>query len=226
MEFAPSGQKLSFEVTFDAPNLFVGMTVFDTTGASPVLVAGPTAMSNTIGNTYLGYFSAEPGKSYLIYKAVYTDGSYSALNTSYAQGTETISAAGIDLSRVVPIIPPVNGSFYDFPDVSEALMGWLQPMIFNLLTKSVDGFINKEVGVPYFFQGVWQPFTSEQLIMKPEGQRSWEWVMVHSLNNLPLKNDDVIYYEGVQYRVTRKLNYTKYGYYEYEIVNDYSGAGP
>lgn len=90
MELAPSGVQLTFEITFSAPSLPVGMSVYDMSGESPVLVSGPTLMTNVVENTYTGNFTAEDNKTYLIFKAVYTDDTLATLDTSYAQGSESI----------------------------------------------------------------------------------------------------------------------------------------
>lgn len=90
MELAPANIELTFEVTFDANNLNVGMSVYDTTSSMPTLVQGPLAMANVIGNTYIGKFTGNPGQTYLIFKAVYTDGTFTTLDTDYSQGSESI----------------------------------------------------------------------------------------------------------------------------------------
>ncbi len=92
MEFAPAGVSLSFEVTFDSDELNVGMSVFDDSGSLPALLLSPFAMLNVVGNTYRGKFTAEPGKSYIIFKAVYTDETLETLDDNYSQGSESIKA--------------------------------------------------------------------------------------------------------------------------------------
>lgn len=90
MNIAPIGIPLFFDVTFDEPGLPVAMSVYNMTG-TPTLVQGPTAMVNAADNTYTGSFqSSLPGVSYLIIKAVYTDGTFATLSPNYSQGTETI----------------------------------------------------------------------------------------------------------------------------------------
>lgn len=91
----PSGIPISFEVTFDSPTLPVAMSVYDDSGASPALVSGPTAMSLVVGNTFRGKFTGAAGKPYVIFKAVYTDGTFTSLDSDYSAGTETIIAEDI-----------------------------------------------------------------------------------------------------------------------------------
>lgn len=115
MNLVPSGIELPFEVTYDDPALFVAMKVYDMTSGSPVLVAGPLAMSNIVGNTYAGKFMPLDDKPYLIHKAVYTDGTYTTLDPDHSQASETI--IGIDLSIIPELssdtIPDLVGELED-----------------------------------------------------------------------------------------------------------------
>lgn len=95
MELAPSGVKLSFEVTYDSPDLNVAMSIYDDSGSSPVLVQGPTAMLNWAGNSYRGNFVAGNAKSYLVLKAVYTDDTFTTFDEVHSQGTESFYAQNI-----------------------------------------------------------------------------------------------------------------------------------
>jgi hypothetical protein len=102
MEFAPAGVVLSCEVTYDSPSLNVGMSVYDDSGTSPVLILGPIAMGNVVGNTYRGKFTAVNGKNYVIFKAVYTDGTLTVLSSNYSQASETIVAQNLSGGSSAP----------------------------------------------------------------------------------------------------------------------------
>lgn len=93
MNAAPFGVPLSFEVTLD-PSLagLVAMTVYDDSGASPALVAGPTAMALFQGGTFRAKFTASAGKPYLVVKSVYTDGTFTTLDTNWEAGSESFVA--------------------------------------------------------------------------------------------------------------------------------------
>jgi hypothetical protein len=93
METVPAGVELSFEVTYDSSGLPVAMSVYNTEGESPVLVQGPTAMTNVVGSTYVGKFTPSAELNYLIFKAVYTDDTFETIDTDFVAGTETIYAA-------------------------------------------------------------------------------------------------------------------------------------
>jgi len=107
MELAQAGIPLSFEITFDANDLPVAMTVYDDTGSAPVLLLSPFAMVLVYGNTYRGKFTAEAGKNYIIVKSVYTDFNYTDLSPDYIQGSESIVAMNL-IAPVQSIVGVVN----------------------------------------------------------------------------------------------------------------------
>lgn len=122
MELAVPSIPLAFEVTFSASGLPVAMSVYDVTDINaPILVQGPTAMVNTVGATYTGAFTGANAKNYLIFKAVYTDGTFDVLDPAYSQGTETIvvsdpgggggssSSAGCQLVGIIQSTPTLIG---------------------------------------------------------------------------------------------------------------------
>lgn len=226
MNLVPSGISLPFEVTFDGPSLPVAISVYDTTANPAVLVAGPAAMTNEVGNTYVGFFTAQPGRSYLVFKAVYLDGTFAALDPDYSQSSETIQGGGVDISYIVPSLGITSKSFVDLPQMRSTMRGWFQPMVFGIIAKSIKNFQAKEAVNLINFLGVWQPFSAAQLKLKPFAQRSWSWFMLHADPSLVLKNDDVVEYDGVQFRVMENNDYTRYGFYEYHLVQDYVGSGP
>lgn len=112
------------------------------------------------------------------------------------------------------------------PNVSGAMLDWFQPMVFTAVTKTVVNFKVVESANPVDFMGVWQPYSAQQLQMRPEGQRNWKWFTVHSTPDLILDPDQVVTYLGTQYRVKDKFDYTQYGYLEYHLVQDFTGSGP
>lgn len=87
-----AGTEVSLEVTFDNPDLDVAARVFDDSGVSPVIVGGPIAMENYFGNSYRCKFIPEIGKTYVVSKAVYTDGFFVTLDDNYSQASESFQA--------------------------------------------------------------------------------------------------------------------------------------
>jgi hypothetical protein len=110
------------------------------------------------------------------------------------------------------------------PDMSGALNNWLQPMVFVKVSQSNQNFEVTETNNPVNFQGTWQPMSKEKLKILPEGQRSWKWFTVHSTTELPLKTNDKIRYQNVKYRIMDKGDYSLYGFFEYDLVDDYDAT--
>lgn len=116
---------------------------------------------------------------------------------------------------------PLTQATGGLPQVGAAITGWFRPMVFGVVVKTVEAFEVAEEITQTNFRGVWQPLTPEQIQIKPEGERSWPWYMVHSDPSLILATDDIIIYETVRYRVKATSNYKEYGYNYYELVKDY-----
>lgn len=114
------------------------------------------------------------------------------------------------------------GAQSNLPNVSEALLGWFQNMTFDLITKAISSYELVEVAETIVTKGVRQPFTAQQLSIKPEGQRAWKWETLHCLPDVKLNPDDIVVFNGVRYRVMGKLDYSEYGYLEYHIIQDYT----
>lgn len=121
---------------------------------------------------------------------------------------------------------PLNIRAGTIPDVSSSLKDWFQPMTFQTVSKTVEGFQVNENGTEIRFWGVIQPFTERQLQFVPEGQRAWTWLWLHAEPALILQVDEVVLYRGVQTRVVSRRDYDIYGYVVYTLVQDWTGSGP
>lgn len=114
------------------------------------------------------------------------------------------------------------------PNMADTIMGWFQLLTFEKVTKTVDAtFQVVETTTPIAFQGVVMRLTAQQLRMKPEGQRSWQWNQIYALPVVSLKPDDVlITQDGLHYRVMEKLDYSQYGYISYHVIEDFNPPTP
>lgn len=121
---------------------------------------------------------------------------------------------------------PINVQTGSIPNVNDGMFDWFQLLTFEPVVKTTTAFQLIEVGDPINFWGVIQPFTDRELLIKPEGERSWTWLWLHAQPQLKLENDDVVLYLGVQTRVMTRKNYTMYGYVVYSLVQDWTGSGP
>ena len=106
------------------------------------------------------------------------------------------------------------------PDVSGALFGWETATTFKLITKTVADHEVDETFVSNKFQGVFQPSSWQQIVIKPEGQRTWRWWSLITQQNLNL-DDIVLDSNNVEYRVMMKHDYSQGGYYAYDLTEGF-----
>ena len=110
------------------------------------------------------------------------------------------------------------------PNVSVALKNWFQNISFLKISKTVVNGRVQESVTNTSFRGVWQPMGSQDLEIKPEGQRDWRWFTIHSDIDIELVPDDKIIYLEKEYRVMKKDDYNLYGYYKYDVVESFENA--
>lgn len=108
------------------------------------------------------------------------------------------------------------------PNMSATLSGWEVPLTLVKVTQDVqDGFLfTTETEINFI--GVWQPLRDERLELDPEGQRSWKYYWIHAKSGtLDLETADKIIFQGKQYKVVEKKDYSLNGFVEYQVCEDY-----
>lgn len=107
-----------------------------------------------------------------------------------------------------------------------AFAGWTMPLTFKKITQVVqDGGWIDSVEIPVNVKGVWQPMAAEDIQLKPEGQRSWSWFLLHvEGNSTPFKTNDRLEFQGTQYKVMGVKNYTLNNYVEYHAIEDFQDS--
>jgi hypothetical protein len=108
------------------------------------------------------------------------------------------------------------------PQMGHVLDGWEVPLT---LIKIIQDVINGELAyteIRYNFKGVWQPLRDEQLELKPEAVRSWEWIWIHAKSSeLNLETGDKVYFNSKFFKVSAKKDYGLNGYVEYQLCRDF-----
>jgi hypothetical protein len=108
------------------------------------------------------------------------------------------------------------------PQMNTTLFGWEVPLT---LVKVIQGVNEGELTTTQQvinFKGVWQPLKDEALELKPEGQRSWEWIWIHAVaSTLNLETADKVIFNNKRYKVMQKKDYTLNGFVEYQLCRDY-----
>ncbi len=119
---------------------------------------------------------------------------------------------------------PLNQSS-GMPQMGAAFSGWEKPITLLKITQSVtDGFVT-DTATTITLSGVIQPLGPQELKLKPEGQRSFEWLMIHCFtgsNNLA--TNDRVQYNGKNYKVMKTNDYSLNNYIEYHLIADYEGT--
>ena len=108
------------------------------------------------------------------------------------------------------------------PQMANTLNGWEVPLLLIKVTQNVvDGdLVTTEQSIN--FQGVWQPLKDEALELKPEGQRSWEWIWIHAKSSeLNIETADKVKFKNKRYKVMSKKDYGLNGFVEYQLCRDY-----
>ncbi len=118
---------------------------------------------------------------------------------------------------------PLSSNPGTLPDMSSALLNWFQTMTFIRIVTTVVGFQAKRVKTPVVFQGVIQAYTDRQLALLPEGERSWTWLWLHAEPALTLNTGEEVEYDGIPTRIMGRKDYTKYGYVEYKLCQNWTG---
>ena len=104
-----------------------------------------------------------------------------------------------------------NANLTNMPNMANTLSGWEAPLSLIKITQSIvdgDAVFNEQITN---FMGVIQPLRSEDLAMKPEGQRSWKYYWIHTNSNLPFQ----------RYKITDIKDYGLNGFRELEVILDY-----
>ncbi|PHS61071.1 MAG: hypothetical protein COB09_19170 [Thalassobium sp.] len=107
--------------------------------------------------------------------------------------------------------------------MSATLNGWQNVITISVITQTLVDGLTVNSFVDTSFRGTIQPLKAEHVQLKPEGQRSWQWLQIHAVaGDLNLKNDDRIIYRDIKYKVMANKDYSLNGFIEYEIVKDYT----
>lgn len=111
---------------------------------------------------------------------------------------------------------------YNLPYIEDALDGWMQDMTIKLVTKTIVDYQVVETTTEQNILAVRQPYTTRQLMVRPEGQRAWQWEKLHVKHSDSFNLDDIIYFGSKQYRIFGVNEWAQFGYIEYDVVQHYT----
>ena len=121
----------------------------------------------------------------------------------------------------------INQLSANLPDVSEVMNGWEVSMTANYVTQAVvDGaVVDTEVNKP--IKGIMQPLKPEEILLKDEGQRSFDWYQVHVRDDVygELFTTQILIINSVPYKIKAKKDWVLNGYREYHVIRDFESVG-
>lgn len=124
-------------------------------------------------------------------------------------------------------LPQVAGAVSRFSEKAQFLLGTKEVLDFEAAeTFGANPFGGGGAGIGPFddpgnlagiFTGMLVPVPPQKVAIKPEGQRTWKWWALFSRKRLSV--DDLILDRDLRrYRVKSVADWSKAGYYEYEMV--------
>jgi hypothetical protein len=109
-----------------------------------------------------------------------------------------------------------------FPRMDGVLGGWSNTMLFRKVTDTIVNFENVKTESTYPFEGVFQPMSSRDLFLKPEGQRNWKWWTLWVRSDYAINNGDIIEdFNGLKFKVMRSQDWNQAGFYRFDLLEDY-----
>lgn len=108
------------------------------------------------------------------------------------------------------------------PKMQTALQGWEVAIYADYIKQEwVNGEV-VEIKKTEKIIGTRQPLKSEEVELKPEGQRNWSWYQLHTDSAYKrLEVQQVVNIKGEDYRVMAVKDYSLNGFYEYHVIKDY-----
>lgn len=120
----------------------------------------------------------------------------------------------------------INQLSANLPDVSEVMNGWEVSMTANYVTQAVvDGaVVDTEVNKP--IKGIMQPLKAEEILLKDEGQRSFDWYLVQVREAIygELFTTQILIINSVPYKIKAKKDWVLNGYREYHAIRDFESV--
>jgi hypothetical protein len=109
--------------------------------------------------------------------------------------------------------------------MSAAFAGWFSPITLTVITQTINAGLVTDTESTVTFQGVIQPLSPEQIQLKPEAQRSFQWLQIHcKTGGGTLNTNDRIIYGAKTFKVMAPLDYSLNGFLEYHAIEDYEAV--
>lgn len=110
------------------------------------------------------------------------------------------------------------------PSMRSTILGWFRPIVLGRVISRIEEGEVKQTVKELRCLGTIQPFGARDLKLKKEGERNWNWQMLHTTPEVSLQDGEEFRIRGVPFRVMGQRNFSEYGYITYELVQDYVSA--
>lgn len=109
------------------------------------------------------------------------------------------------------------------PQTVIAFDGWTKQITLGVITQQIINGFPVDTQEDIYFNGTIQPLSPRKIALKPEGQRSWEWLQIHCLSSgaVNLQPNDRVVYMGQKYKIMANNDYSLNGYIEYQLIRDF-----
>ena len=107
------------------------------------------------------------------------------------------------------------------PSVAGVVETFLQTVLIGIISKTVVRGKTQEI-TSWRTVRLSRQAMPEALAIRKEGERSWRWHVFHTTADVLLNTDDVVLFQGNQYRIMEKEDWGQYGFLKYNAIEDYS----
>lgn len=113
------------------------------------------------------------------------------------------------------------------PNMSETIKSWFLNITFEVIEREIGEGVDPFITVKEIIntRGVVRPPSDKDLKILPEGTWAWEWLQIHCLPDVQLDTNQFIRYDGKDYKVMAKKDWSKYGYMRYTILEAFRAEG-
>ena len=120
----------------------------------------------------------------------------------------------------------VNDIVDSLPDLSDVMTQWEVPMTANYVTQTVVDGVVTDTEVSKAIKGIMQPLKAEEIMLKDEGQRSFDWYLVQVREGTygELFTTQILIINSIPYKIKAKKDWVLNGYREYHAIRDFESV--
>lgn len=107
-------------------------------------------------------------------------------------------------------------------DVSAGIKMMMQNVKIKLIDKSnINGNLQETVKREFNVMAFKVVYKPQEVDIKEEGERAWKWFKIRTPEKIGIKVDDIIKFQGTNYRVKNESDAKEYGTIAYIVIEDF-----